>query len=387
MHISLRQKLSSVEIILIDEISMVSSKLMQEINLHLCEIFFSDKPFGEKSVIACGDLFQLPPVRGKTVYNCDVEKIQRILSFELWDKFCIAELTEVMRQRGDDIFIDLLNKVRIGDIDESVESLLRQRFIEPGSVDYSHDALHIFGENEPANKHNEEMLNRISGPSIQVAAIDEFPQEYNIPTSDLRNLQNAKLSNTGELIYILIVKIGARVMITKNIDLKDRLINGQIGTIMQFKFKNDDLVKIYIKLDDERAGVKALNSDPISRENMWIPITRSEAFFTLKARSANSSMIRRTQFPLMLSWACTCHKVQGLSLPEAVISFTLNKQRRFNPGQMYVALSRVTSLNGLHLIGNVSRSAIQHNTAAAIEYDRLRIESPLVPSNRRFRIC
>ena len=247
-------------------------------------------------------------------------------------------------------------------------------------MDYPHDALHIFAENEPANKHNEEMLNRISGPSIQVAAIDEFPQECNIPTSDLRNMQNAKLSDTGGLISILIVKIGARVMITKNIDLKDRLINGQIGTIMQFKFKNDNLVKPYIKLDDERAGVKALSSDPISRENMWIPITRSEAFFTLKGRSANSPMIRRTQFPLMLSWACTCHKVQGLSLPEAVISFTLNKQRRFNPGQMYVALSRVTSLNGLHLIGNFSSSAIQHNTAAAIEYDRLRIESPLVPT-------
>ena len=88
-------------------------------------MFLCDKPFGGKPVIACGDLFSvITLVRGKTVYNCDVENIQGILSFELWDKFCIAELTEVMRLRRDDIFIDLLNKVRIGDIDESVESLL-----------------------------------------------------------------------------------------------------------------------------------------------------------------------------------------------------------------------------------------------------------------------
>lgn len=70
----------------------------------------------------------------------------------------------------------------------------------------------------------------------------------------------------------------------------------------------------------------------------------------------------------MLSWACTVHKVQGLSIQQAVISFDLIKQRSFNPGQMYVALSRLTSLKGLHLIGKYSPSVFKENNQAAIEY-------------------
>jgi len=376
---ALRQKLEKVEIILIDEISMVSSKLFQEINLRLREIFSCDKPFGGKPVIICGDLFQLPPVKGKPVYDFNSESLQGILNFELWDKFNVAELTEVMRQKGDDIFIDLLNKVRTGNVDENAVNILKERFIEPNDDSYPIDALHIFAENYPANNHNEAMLNKLSEPVINIMAIDEMPQHFNLQESAMRNLETAKLNDTGGLISKLLIKIGARVMITKNIDLEDRLINGQIGTVKYFKYRNNRIVKIYVKLSDERAGVKATNSDSTSRENHWVPIERAEASFTLKGRSANSPMIRRTQFPLILAWACTCHKVQSLSIPEAVISFTLHRQRHFNPGQMYVALSRVTTLSGLYLLGNYSKSAINVNTSADKEYERLRVERPFSP--------
>lgn len=87
----------------------------------------------------------------------------------------------------------------------------------------------------------------------------------------------------------------------------------------------------------------------ITRENNWILIERAESKFNIKKSFENSPSVCRT--PLMLSWACTCHKVQGLSLQSAVISFELFRQRQFNAGQMYVALSRVTTLAGLYLIG------------------------------------
>ena len=79
----------------------------------------------------------------------------------------------------------------------------------------------------------------------------------------------------------------------------------------------------------------------------------------------------------MLSWACICHKLQGLSLQSAVISFELFRPRQFNAGQMYVALSRVTTLAGLYLIGNFNKNAKKVNLDAEIEYERLRISSPL----------
>ena len=82
----------------------------------------------------------------------------------------------------------------------------------------------------------------------------------------------------------------------------------------------------------------------------------------------------------MLSWACTVHKVQGLSLDKAVISFDLLKQRSFNYGQMYVALSRVTSLNGLYLSGEYKSSAIKADPRAIHEYERMRDESVITPN-------
>ena len=99
-------------------------------------------------------------------------------------------------------------------------------------------------------------------------------------------------------------------------------------------------MKIYILMDDDsNAGLKKRNSDALARQNLCIPVEKAEASTRLRANKESSPVIKRTQFPLMLSWACTVHKVQGLSLDKAVINY----------GQMYVALSRVTSLNGLYL--------------------------------------
>ena len=98
---------------------------------------------------------------------------------------------------------------------------------------------------------------------------------------------------------------------------------------------------------------------------------KHEVSFGLK-KNKSQPCIKRTQFPLALSWACTVHKVQGLSLDEGVISFDLHRQRSFNQGQMYVALSRITSLDRMFLIGN---TAIKENSSAKQEYQRLRREN------------
>ena len=376
---TLRLKLSCVELIMIDEISMVPNKLFKEIDLRLREIFSCDIPFGGKSVILCGDLYQLPPVNGKPVYMHDSSYIQGILGLELWRKFSIAELTEVMRQRGDFQFIDLLNQVRIGELNEQNVNLLKSRFILKDSARYPVQAIHIFAENAPANQHNQQMLEQLDTPLVQILAIDEFPREAEISNIDLTWIKNAKLSETGGLTYNLEIKVGARVMITRNIDISDKLINGQVGTVSFIKLRASTVVAIYVKLDDDSAGIKSKQTDLMTRQNNLIVIERAEANFNTKKRISKSPCIRRTQFPLMLSWACTCHKVQGLSITSAVISFELLRQWQFNVGQMYVALSRVTTINGLFLIGEYSHKAIKVNKNANTEYERLRNENAFKP--------
>ena len=92
-----------------------------------------------------------------------------------------------------------------------------------------------------------------------------------------------------------------------------------------------------------------------------------------------SPAINRTQFLVMLSWACTVHKVQGLSLNLTVFSFDLEKQKLFNQGQIYVALSRVTDIKNLHLIATCNRNAFQVNSNVTSECNRLRDRSYFIP--------
>ena len=125
-------------------------------------------------------------------------------------------------------------------------------------------------------------------------------------------------------------------MLTFNIDLADQFINGKIGTVKHILTDRGNVVKIYVLMDDFNAGIKKRNSDALARQNLWIPVERAEASIRLRANKESSPVIKRTQFPLLLPWACTVHKVQGLSLDKAVISFDLLKQRSFNYGQMYV---------------------------------------------------
>ena len=86
----------------------------------------------------------------------------------------------------------------------------------------------------------------------------------------------------------------------------------------------------------------------------------------------SSPEIQRLQFPITLAWACTVHKVQELTLNEVAVNFELRKQKSFNPGQIYVALSRVTSLQGLYIVGNIEKKHIEANPKVHFEYQRLR---------------
>ena len=112
-----------------------------------------EKAFAGPSIMNVADLLQLPPVRGILIFAqfSDKDSLKHLLGFQVWHLFKYAELTEVVTQ-DDKLFIDLLNKVRVGNIDDDVEYLIKAWFIREPDENYSNDALHMYAENEPAMK-------------------------------------------------------------------------------------------------------------------------------------------------------------------------------------------------------------------------------------------
>jgi ATP-dependent exoDNAse (exonuclease V) alpha subunit len=167
----------------------------------------------------------------------------------------------------------------------------------------------------------------------------------------------------------------ARVMLTTNVDISDRLINGQLGTVIKVSVDNisNKPSTIFVKFDDNNAGVSAIrnSSSSFARENNLVPIKPVLARIKVRPGKPSSPEMQRLQFPVTLAWACTVHNI--------VVSFDLKKQRYFNYGQVYVALGCATSLNGLHILGTLESKHIRANPKVQEEYERLRETSSLHP--------
>ena len=183
------------------------------------------------------DLFQLPPVRVKLILSqfYGKDSMKHLLDLQLWYLFKYAELTEIVRQ-NDKIFIDFLNKVRVGNIDDDVENLFMARFIREYDGSYPKKSLHIYAESEPAMKRNEAVLNELPGELYIIEANDKISDNCKFPLALIQAAQNQKQANTGNLAKLLKLTISAKVMLTVNIDTKERLINGQAGIIRHIEF-------------------------------------------------------------------------------------------------------------------------------------------------------
>ena len=124
-----------------------------------------------------------------------------------------------------------------------------------------------------------------------------------------------------------------------------------------------------------KASLKRMNSDAFRKQRLWVPIEKTEVDINIKSSKTYSPVIERASYPLMLAWACTMHKIQGLSLTQIVVSFQLLKQKQFYYGLIYVALSRLTRLEDLYILGPFTEDSIRANPLALVEYSRMRTES------------
>ena len=374
----IRTALKNVDLLIIDEISMVSNYHLAFFNQRLVEIFdtSNDKDgwFGKINIILLGDLLQLRPVKADFVFedlntSTFKENMKGMFAHNLWKElFRYDELTINMRQQGDQTYSDILHRIRLGIVTKEDINILEKRLLNFESMNPQNrlEEICAYFKKLPSNTVcllptvlmcktlNKAMLDKIPSEEIKLIAEDTYRCDNSLKKGiekDLNDPTAEKDNKTAGTSKEIVMKIGCRLMITRNIDLTLGLVNGTITTVCSVQKNASNYI--------ETIEIEVQN-----KEKAKVFMKREEYFFPIR----KGIIVTRKKFPFLLCYGITIHKCQGLSLENAIIDIG---HRIFEPGQAYVALSRVTKLEGLHLI-NLSPSKITANVDALNEYNRLR---------------
>lgn len=292
-------RIKPVRVLILDEVSMLEATFIDDLDKVLKAIHKNQKPFGGIKVVMVGDFFQLPPVskKGKTRFAFESTAWMQA-------DFKVCYLTEQHRQ-ADPVFTDLLRSMRFGQVTEQHRSLLQSRLSSQESP------VHLFTHNADVDAMNDEKLNQIEGTERQYMMSSSGHPKV------IETLKRNCLSPET-----LRLKEGAVAMFTWN--KPDRgYVNGSVGIVKKLTFDGPE--------------VELLDGTYVYPEkNTWKQLG-----------SSKEVIASISQYPLRLAWAITVHKSQGMSLDTASIDLS----RAFAYGHGYVAISRVRSLEGLHLAG------------------------------------
>ena len=392
---TMRTRLHRLMQVTVDEISMVGTQIFNMMNSRCCMVKYKSpegKDFGNINVLAVGDLYQLTPVMQTELYKKSYKDAMCAsdLAPNLWDKFLLHELTQVMRQR-DRNFADMLNVVRVGKPEENsdVDKMLKARELNVNEDDenYPFDVLHVYARNLSCSQWNEKMLNRVNG-GLYISRAEDRLQDVKIDMSQF-DFSSLSATESGNLAHTLLLKVGARVFVSNNIDVSDGLTNGVFGTVSHIiasrhEAENGQVVEevrvVLVRFDSERVGREARAKSVYRNiDSQAVPISRVETTFTTRKNGNDLNRKRvnviRKQFPLILAWAVTIHKVQGMTMDRIVVDMSFDKGR-FQKGQAYVAFSRVRTYEGLHIKG-YNRHQIKTCGRVRHEMDRLRSDKIL----------
>ena len=345
-----RIKYKHLKVVIIDEISMVGKKTFDFIDTRLQQLAGIRAPFGGLSVIAVGDFYQLKPVGDRLVF-LDLKEGAKALAPNSWkDHFKIYELVDIMRQKDDLNFAQLLNRLRLNVLTEEDKDDLRKRVVDRNSSEYPRDAVHLFAEKEGMYKHNKNIMNSIDGEEVDIPCYDTVASA-NISQKRARELISELPDDpekTANMEKVLTVKVGMKYNISVNVNVEDGLANGTTGKVKFIEYKIEGSNRpsiIWMKFEDPRIG-KATREKYFQRgfynsniQRDWTPIFEVERTFLYKFK-----MYQRIQFPLRPAAAKTVHKGQGITEDEVVVDLTQYKGVRKVPHIHYVAFSRVRKL-------------------------------------------
>ena len=318
-----RDRILNTDILIIDEISMLSGELFEKINIICQEIRKNKNFFGGIQLIISGDFLQLLPVfnKNKNILNKIIDErliIETNLFQENFTNNNIILLKENFRQ-NDNIFISLLNRIRTGTFTQDDIDLLNTR-----KINTFKDAIHLVSSNKKAKMMNDSELLKLQSSDIKYEAIYTSSGKNKELKELLMNELQFQFNQKG--IHELIIKIDSRVMLIKNLDVSKGLVNGALGTVKNIIYDNNTNKYIPLVLFDQN-----------NIEQLIHPVTWE--------LEMDNCIATASQIPLMLAYSITIHKSQSLTLDNAV----LDLEDCFCDHQIYVALSRLRSLNGLYL--------------------------------------
>ncbi|MCO5586723.1 hypothetical protein L7F22_040665 [Adiantum nelumboides] len=323
-----RKRWLDCKALIIDEISMIDGELFDKLEYIARAVrgpAFKNKVFGGIQLVVTGDFFQLPPVHP--------ENPEKYFAFqaECWNN-CFdfqVELTQVFRQ-SDSEFVEMLNELRRGQCSSSTHFKLSScdRPVQANNTGILMTKL--YPRKMDVGRENEYKLRSLKLETVAFLAKDDSKGEF-----AMRQLENVRAEKE------LYLSVGAQVMLVKNVDSSSGLVNGARGVVVRFASIDE--------LDEGKDIAKKL-----STSGLWpvVLFACDGVERLLKPESwsvmdGSAEVAKRTQIPLVLAWALSVHKCQGMTLDRVEIDLS----KSFEYGMVYVALSRVKCLDGLRLIG------------------------------------
>jgi len=326
----LKKRWNELDCLFIDEISMMDPEVFDKLEEIARIVRRSVAPFGGIQIVLSGDFLQLPCVGSNNF----------CFEAKCWNK-CITKtvyLNEIMRQ-GDNIFQEVLNKIRVGQIDTQVKKVLKSRIGVKLNNDYGIKPTGLYSHNSDVDLINDEELDNLARDGRQFYEYKMDTVVYSGVTNKTAALEKFKKYCTAP--EILQLCVGAQVMLLKNLDIPNGLANGSRGVVTSFI---SDIPKVRFLNGEER----------VIEQNCW------------EVEENDKKILRAQQIPLKVAYAISIHKSQGCSLDYAEIDLS----GVFEYGQSYVALSRVKSLEGLSII-DINYDYIQAHPKATAYYESL----------------